>query len=179
MSVPPLVAAARSVADAQGFDGSCSDEVGALLHVLAGRRGVLRVAEIGSGAGVGTAWLASALPPGVPLVTVELDPARAAAVGALFAEDPDVTVLTGSWEAALAPYAPFDLVFVDAADAKDAVDRVLGLVLPGATLVLDDLSSDWEGPDARRTQWLEHPRLASVVLGTGGTAQVLVALVSR
>ncbi|HET7515381.1 MAG TPA: hypothetical protein VFJ60_11320, partial [Gaiella sp.] len=69
MTVPPLVARAKAAAAALGFEKSCRDEDGMLLHVLAGRRGLDRVAEIGTGAGVGTAWLASALPPGVPLVS--------------------------------------------------------------------------------------------------------------
>ena len=45
--VPPLVVRARGVAEALGFSGSCTDEDGALLHVLAARRGILRVGEIG------------------------------------------------------------------------------------------------------------------------------------
>ena len=68
MTLPPLVARAKAAAEALGFDKSCRDEDGMLLHVLAGRRGIERVAEIGTGTGVGTAWLASALPPGVTVV---------------------------------------------------------------------------------------------------------------
>lgn len=179
MRIPPLVARARAIATEVGFDKSCRDEDGALLHGLASRRGVERVAEIGTGTGVGTAWLASALPPGVPLYTVELDPRLAEAAAALFVDDPDVHVLTGDWRSALPPHAPFDLVFVDGGRAKDDPDGVLGLTAPGATVVMDDFSADWDGADPRRERWLDHPRVATIEVGTGGNACALVAVVRR
>ena len=150
-----------------------------LLHVLAGRRGIERVAEIGTGTGVGTAWLASSLPPGIPLFTAERDDGLARAAAELFADDPDVDVLHGDWREVLPAHAPFDLIFVDGGRAKDDPDAVLSLAAPGATLVLDDFSSERERPDPRRDSWLEHPRLAAVELATGRTARVIVAVVPR
>jgi len=179
VSVPPLVARAHAAAVELGFGRSCRDEDGMLLHVLAARRGVERVAEIGTGAGVGTAWLAAALPPGILLYTAELDERLARAAAALFADDPDVRVLAGDWRDELAPHAPFDLVFVDGGDAKDDPDAVIRLAAPGATLVLDDFSADWDRPDPRRERWLAHPRLAAAEVGTGGTARAILAVVRR
>ena len=135
--------------------------------------------EIGTGAGVGTAWLASALPPGVALVTAERDERLARAVAELFADDQDVDVLEGDWRERLSPHAPFDLVFVDAGDAKDDPDAVLALASPGATIVLDDFSAGWEGVDPRRDRWLRHPLLVAVELGTGEGARAIVAVVRR
>jgi predicted O-methyltransferase YrrM len=179
VSVPPLVERARAVARELGFEKSCRDEDGALLHLLAARRGIERVGEIGTGAGVGAAWLASALPPGVPLYTAEDDTGLARAAAGLFADDPDVHVLTGNWRDALPPFAPFDLLFVDGGRAKDDPSAVLGLVAPGATLVLDDFSADWPRPDSRRERWFTHPRVTSVEVGTGGNASAIVAVVRR
>jgi predicted O-methyltransferase YrrM len=179
VNVPPLVGHARAAAEALGFEKSCRDEDGRLLHVLAARHGVGRVAEIGTGTGVGTAWLAAALPPGVPLFSAEVNVTLATAAAELFVDDPDVTVLSGDWRAVLPPHAPFDLIFVDGGDAKDDPDAVLGLATPGATLVMDDFSGDWEGPDPRRGRWFEHPRLAAVEAGTGGNARAVVAVVRR
>jgi predicted O-methyltransferase YrrM len=170
---------ARAAAEAIGFEKSCRDEDGRLLHLLAGRRGVERVAEIGTGAGVGTAWLAAGLAPGVPLYTAELDRDLARAAADVFDADPDVHVVHGDWRDVLPPYAPFDLVFADGGRAKDDPDAVLGLAMPGATIVMDDFSADWHGPDARRERWFAHPRVATAELGTGGTASVLVAVVRR
>ena len=179
MTIPVLVVRARAAAADLGFERSCGDDDGRLLHVLAGRRGIERVAEIGTGAGVGTAWLASALPPGAPLFSAEIEPRLARAAAHLFADDPDVHVLTGDWRLALPPHAPFDLLFVDGGGAKDDPDAVLGLAAPGATIVMDDFSATWEGPDPRRERWFGHPRVVSVELGTGGDARVLVAVVRR
>jgi predicted O-methyltransferase YrrM len=179
VTVPPVVARAKAAAEALGLEKSCRDEDGMLLHILAGRRGLERAAEIGTGAGVGTAWLASALPPGVPLVTVERDERLAAAAADLFEHDADVHVLQGDWRDVLRPHAPFDLIFVDGGRAKDDVDAVLALAAPGATIVMDDFSSDRDRPDPRREAWLAHPRVAAVELGTPETAQVIVAVVRR
>ena len=175
MKLPPLVERARSIADARGVDRRCRDEDGALLHVLAARRGITRVAEIGTGAGVGTAWLASALAPGVPLFTAGPDEARAAAATAVFADDPDVHVLVGDWRAVLPPHAPFDLVVVADREAKDDPDPLLGIAAPGATLVLDDVPAAWAG----RERWLSHPRVVTAQVRTGSDAGVLLAAVRR
>jgi predicted O-methyltransferase YrrM len=179
VSIPPLVGRARAAAAELGFEKSCRDGDGMLLHVLAGRRGVERVAEIGTGTGVGTAWLASALPPGTPLFTAESEPVLAQSAAALFVDDPDVHVLEGDWREVLPPRAPFDLIFVDGGHAKDSPDAVLGLAAPGATIVMDDFSADWDGPDRRRERWFKHSRVAVVELGTGGNGRVLVAVVRR
>ena len=85
--LPPVVARAFELERELGFGGSSIREVGRLLHVLAGQRGRARVGEIGTGTGVGTAWIVSALPPEVPFVTVELDADLATAAAGLFAED--------------------------------------------------------------------------------------------
>ncbi len=107
MEPPPLVTKALELAEAYGFEKSCEAEDGALLHVLAARRGVVRAAEIGTGAGVGSAWIVSALPPATPFFTTETDPELAAAVAAFFLGDSNVTVLAGSWRETLPPEAPF------------------------------------------------------------------------
>ena len=176
METPPLVERAAALAEALGFAKSCRPEDGALLHVLAARRGIVRAAEIGTGAGVGAAWIVSALPPQVPFFTAELDPALAGAARELFADDPNATVLDGPWRETLPAEAPFDLLFVDAHDAKDDVDAVVGLLAPGGTAVLDDFWADPSLPDRRRDAWLRHPLLAAVELWVTPERRALVAV---
>lgn len=176
MRAPPLVARARALALELGFEKSCTDEDGALLHVLASRGALRRVGEIGTGAGVGTAWLASALPPGTPLATAERDEELAAAASRLFADDPDVTVHHGDWRDVLAAEAPFDLLFVDGGDAKDAPDDVLGLVAPRGTIVMDDFTWDPGTPDERRDGWLTHPEVAAIEVWTAPGRRAIVAV---
>jgi predicted O-methyltransferase YrrM len=174
--VPPLVVRARDLAEALGVSRSCTDEDGALLHVLAARRGILRVGEIGTGAGVGTAWLASGLRPGTPLYTCEPDERLAGAAAELFAEDLDVHVLRGDWRDVLVTEAPFDLLFADGGRAKDDPDAVLGLVAPGGTVVLDDFTWPADAADPRRDRWLEHPEVAAVQLWTAPGRRAIIAV---
>lgn len=176
METPPLVERALALAEAHGFEASCGPEDGALLHVLAARRGISRAAEIGTGAGIGAAWIVSALPPQTPFFTAELDPDLAARAAQLFAEDPDVTVLTGSWRDTLPPEAPFDLLFVDANDAKDDVDTAVGLLAPGGTAVLDDFWLGPAAPDPRRDAWLHHAHLTAIELRVTHERRALVAV---
>lgn len=175
METPPLVERALALAEQHGFEKSCRPEEGALLHVLASRRGITRAAEIGTGSGVGAAWIVSALPPPTPFLTAELDPGLAARATELFADDPNVTVVAGPWRATLPSEAPFDLLFVDAHDAKIDVDAVVGLLAPGGTAVLDDFRLDPALPDSRRDAWLQHPLLTAIELWVTPERRALVA----
>lgn len=176
MEQPPLVGRALALAESLGFEKSCAPEDGALLHVLAARRGTGRVAEIGAGCGVGSAWLVSALPPETPFFTSEIDPGLAAEVTALFSDDENVHVLSGPWRDTLPVEAPFDLVFVDASDAKDDVDAVVGLLAPGGTAVLDDFRFAFETPDRRRDAWLDHPLLTAIEVWVTSDRRAIVAV---
>ena len=171
--LPPLVERALALAERLGFERSCSVETGRLLHVLAGQRGRSRVAEIGTGCGVGAAWILSALPPEAAFVTVELDDERSAAVGGLFAGDDNARVLRGDWAEVLHPEAPFDLLFADGGKSK-AHEEIAGLLTTGGTLVLDDLTPGCSGHDPIRELWLRHPRLATVELQVSPGEAVLV-----
>ena len=168
---------ALALAEELGFGRSCTEDVGRLLHVLAASRGRERVAEIGTGAGVGTAWIVSALPPQTPFFTAEVDPERAAAATALFADDPNVHVLAGDWRELLPPEAPFDLVFFDAAKQarpQEDGELVVGLLAPGGIAVLDDLTPGRPGPDPVREFWLGRPELvATEVLTAPGKATIV------
>ncbi len=142
--------------------------VGRFLAVLAaGCRGG-RIAELGTGVGVGTAWMCSAMPADCTLVTAELDPARAAAARELLAGDQRVQVLTGDAMSVLAPLAPFDLVFSDGG-MRDAGDfaALVGMLRPGGRIVCDDVipaaalpaDSPFREHDPKRELWSGEDRL--------------------
>ena len=174
---PPLVRRAEELAERLGFTRSCEPEVGRLLHLLAAQRGRLRVGEIGTGTGVGAAWIVAALRPEVPFFTAELDPERAAEVAALFAKDEHVQVLQGDWRDVLVPEAPFDLLFVDSGPSK--ADAALpGLIAPGGTVVLDDLTPG-RTDDPVRDLWLGHVDYAATELLVTPSHAVIVAVRAR
>jgi predicted O-methyltransferase YrrM len=187
--LPPLVARAQALAEAQGFTRSCTPEVGRLLHMLAAHVGEGRVGELGTGTGVGAAWMASGLAGRGALVTVERDEARARAARALFADLPNVRVMHGD-SLALLDHGPFDLLFADApiglpggvggeahGGEADALDRLLSAVKVGGLIVKDDLTPEaawppeWRGqPDLTRELWLNDPRFAASELIVDPTA---------
>ncbi|HEY8104276.1 MAG TPA: class I SAM-dependent methyltransferase [Gaiellaceae bacterium] len=170
---PPLVERALALAERTGFQRSCSAETGRLLQVLAGQRGHERVAEIGTGCGVGSAWIVSALDPDVAFLTVELDEQRAADAAELLAEDESATVLLGDWREVLLAEAPFDFLFADGGKAKYE-EELVGLLAPGGMLVLDDLTPGYADPDPLRELWLQHRRLVAVELQVSPREAVIV-----
>jgi predicted O-methyltransferase YrrM len=178
VETPPLVVRARTLAHELDFTHSCSEETGRLLHVLAGMRGRMRVAETGTGVGFGAAWIVSALDASVPFFTAELDEGRAAATAQLFREDENVHVVEGDWHDVLPPHAPFDLRFHDGSKRRPDLDgeETLGLVAPRGLVVLDDLTPGREGPDPVREFWLGHAGLASTEIQVSVRESVILAV---
>jgi len=152
MATPPLVEQAIAAARQEGFPltreeaapgqpSACLPGVGRFLAVLAaGCRGGT-IAELGTGVGIGAAWLASSMPADCTLLTAELDQRLAEAATRLLASCPRVHVLTGDANDVLPPHGPFDLIFADSGirDAN-AFSALTGLLKPGGRIVMDDLT---------------------------------------
>lgn len=186
LELPELVHRAESLAIAMRFELSASSEIGRLLAVLVSQRPRGRFAEIGSGCGVGSAWIVTALGPEATFVTVEADEERAGAVSRLFADQRQVRALHGDWRDLLPSEAPFDLLFFDGGswkrgDVEAENEAALELVAPGGLVVIDDLTpeslwpEEWRGrPDAVREFWLADPRLrGAAVMTTPQTAAIV------
>jgi predicted O-methyltransferase YrrM len=179
---PFLVDQATALADQMGFAHSSCVEVGRLLHVLVRQYQRGTIGEIGTGCGVGAAWIISALAPVTGFVTVELDPGCARAAQALFAPFPKVRVIRGDWHDIL-PYGPFVLLFADGGQAKQTEpDVLLHALEPGGLLVLDDLTPrehwppNWRSrPDPVRDYWLNDPRVAATEIRVTPTSAVILA----
>jgi predicted O-methyltransferase YrrM len=186
VEVPELVHRAESLAIAMRFELSSIPEIGRLLALLVSQRPRGRFAEIGSGCGVGSAWVVDAMGPEAEFVTIEADEERAGAVSRLFADQRQVRVLHGDWHDLLPPEGPFDLLFFDGGnwkrgDVEAESEAALELVAPGGLVVIDDLTPDslwpeeWRGrPDPVREFWLADPRLrAAEVMTTPETAAIV------
>jgi predicted O-methyltransferase YrrM len=148
-------------------DGSTAiPEVHALLRVLAAGRDVL---ELGSAFGVGAVALAETAR---SVVTVELDPERAAATRERVRDLPNVRALAGDWRQVNGTYG---LVFADHGDYE--WERILRLTAVGGYIVKDDLapgrSSDG---DPVREFLLRDPRLAAAEILTRPDAAAVVAV---
>jgi predicted O-methyltransferase YrrM len=180
---PPLVTSAIALARRLGFaltreeagpgpanPSASLPGVGQFLAVLAAGCHGGRIAEIGTGTGIGSAWMISAMPQDCTLVTVEIDPERAAASAALFEADRRVTVLAGDAAELIPPLAPFDLLFADGGWRDPAgLASLVDLIRVGGQLVMDDVTpgavrsagSTPEGGDVKRELFFGDQRLTS------------------
>lgn len=166
-TLPALVGAALERARASGFAYSCDPEVGRLLAVLAAAvpEGG-RVLEIGTGAGVGAAWLVSGLLPrtDVTLTTVEQDE-RTAEVAAGGDWPGFVEFRVGDALELLPGLGAYDLVFADAVAGKHVgLDLTVAALGPRGVLVVDDMTPApgvvWEPEFARRQDGVRQALLA-------------------
>lgn len=180
--LPDIVRQALDLSRSQGFVSAARHETGRLLATLAAmRHGTL--GELGTGCGVGAAWLSSGAHDDVRIVTAELDPSLADLARGVFSGDDRVEVHAGDWTT-LERFAPFSLLFVDVREVKlGSVDEIADLMEPGGVVVLDDFtpSSQWppvyEGwVDTMRERWLTDPRFTAVDVMVTDDASVVLAV---
>jgi predicted O-methyltransferase YrrM len=176
---PPLVARARRLATQAGFPLTRQEAagtgpsaslpgVGRFLAMLAADCAGGRIGEMGTGVGIGTAWMASTMPADCTLITAEIDQERAEAARKLLAEDRRVEVVTGDSAVVLSGRGPFDLLFCDGGGGDYA--GLVGLVRVGGRIVMDDVTpqkalpadSPLRGNDPKRRFFFSDPRLVSV-----------------
>jgi predicted O-methyltransferase YrrM len=173
---PPLVRQAIEVARDLGFPLTREEAgpgvtpsaslpgTGLFLAMLAAGCTGGQIGELGTGVGIGTAWMDSVMPADCTLLTVELDERRAAAARNLFAADPRITVITGQAGLVMDGYAPLDLLFSDCGIYDSALVELLRV---GGRVVMDDVTPE-EGDFGQRIgrdmkrEFFRDPRLVSV-----------------
>ncbi|HSK98468.1 MAG TPA: class I SAM-dependent methyltransferase [Euzebyales bacterium] len=155
MEFPAEVQLALQRADEAGFHHSCDPAVGRLLMVLAAAVPLFgRVLEIGAGAGVGAAWLATGLErrPDVEALSVEAD-ADLVALDRAGAWPERIKLVEADILGVIETLGQFDLVFADAQAGKwHALDRTVRALRPGGILVVDDM-----GPPVMSGDAGDHP----------------------
>jgi predicted O-methyltransferase YrrM len=179
--VPPLVVAAQAVARQMGFPltreeagperaSACLPGVGRFLAVLAAGCVGGRIGELGTGAGIGAAWLASAMPAGCSLVTAEIDEELARAAQELLAGDMRIEVLQGDALSFVPGRGPFDLLFADSGVRSQAdFAALVGVLRIGGRIVMDDVTPEQALPpgsplrsdDIKRQFFGHEPRLVA------------------
>lgn len=154
--------------------GSSIPEVHALLRVLAAGR---RAAEVGTAFGEGAAAIAETAG---SLVTVEIDPERAAVARRRLAEFPHVEAFEGDWRDVLPSRAPFELLFWDGggwkADPQGGNAPPVELLVPGGLLVSDDYTPGRSiESDPARQFLFGHPQLTAAEVIVSPEMAVVVA----
>jgi len=178
---PPLVTRAQALARQAGFPltreqagpgrpSACLPGVGRFLAVLAAGCAGGQIGELGTGAGIGAGWIASAMPADCALITAEIDEPLARAARELLAADPRIEVITGDAIRVMAGRGPFDLLFADSG-VRDPADfaTLVSLLRIGGRIVMDDLTPERALPpdsplradDIKRQFYASEPRLVS------------------
>jgi predicted O-methyltransferase YrrM len=196
--VDPLIEAIRAEGLAAGLP-LVDPETARLLRSLVLATGARRVLEIGTAIGYSAIWMAQVLPDAGQLISMELDPERAATARGNFKRaglDRKVSVIVGDASRFLHKVAgPFDVIFQDG-DKRLYEPLLSGLIdrlRPGGVLVSDNVL--WDGEvvegfvtaprrDPASTEALRaynrrlaaEPRLLTTILPLGDGVAVSVGL---
>lgn len=172
--IPDSVASAKRRAHELRFGASCLDGVGRLLATLAAAvppDG--RILEIGTGVGVGLAWIVAGLGGRQDVEVVSLEADQQLGEVALETDWPaSVHILNADATDLLPTLGSFDLVFVDASPFKHSfIEQCIALLPQRGMLVVDDLrfgEAFPTNPDAAqnklRNMLKSHPALQAVEL---------------
>ncbi len=144
MNIPDAVHAIEAEARATGFGLSSDLLTGDLLRTLAASKPGGMLLELGTGAGMGSAWLLAGMDAHAKLLTVDRDEQVTAIARRHLGHDPRVTfqLMDGArFLESLQGQAPlFDLIFADSYPGKFLLlEETLSLLKPGGLYVIDDL----------------------------------------
>ncbi len=157
---PVALAGIMARTRAAGFSMASEPRTGALLRTLAASKPGGTLLELGTGTGLGTAWLLQGMDDDARLRTVDIDPEVSRIASDALGDDPRVTFIVGDAIDYIrqAKAESFDLIFADAIAGKfEGLSATLDLVAPGGFYVIDDL--------LRQDNWPEgHEALISPLL---------------
>lgn len=152
MAVPHRVCTAMERAEAAGFTMSCDPRVGRLLSVLAAALPCDgRILELGTGTGVGLAWIVDGLGARADVEVVSVELARDIAALAAGNEWPAfVELKVGDALEFIGQPERYDLIFADAQGGKwEGLEQTIDSLRPGGLLLVDDMEPN--RVHARRT----------------------------
>jgi predicted O-methyltransferase YrrM len=144
-----------------------------LLEALIVAGGARRVLEIGAFTGVGALAMAAALPEGGRVITLEVDPDRAAVARRHFDASPyadRIELIVGDALETIAGLdGPFDLVWIDAwkSDYPAYYDAVLPKLAPRGVIAADNLFQPSSREFADRVQADERVHNVLLTIGDG------------
>jgi predicted O-methyltransferase YrrM len=153
--LPPTLDAIRVDTERIGFTLASESKTGALLRTLAASKPGGRLLELGTGTGVGTAWVLDGMDADSRLISVDSDPQAQAVAARHLGGDPRVTFHLGDGGAFLeqAGESRFDLIYADAWPGKFThLDIALSLLRVGGIYFIDDLLPQPNWPDGHAAQ---------------------------
>jgi len=148
--MPPALAAIQADTAKLGFSMASEPKTGALLAALSAAKPGGRLLELGTGTGIGTAWLLSGMDASARLDTVDTDRAVVDVARRHLGADARVAFRVEDGGAFLARTDPdtYDLVYADAWPGKFThLDAALACLRQGGFYVIDDLLPQANWPD--------------------------------
>src|SRR6266487_6329315 len=139
---PSVLDAIRHETDDLGFKMASEPRTGSLLRSLAASKPGGKFLELGTGTGVGTAWLIAGMDAASRLVSVDSDAKVLDVASRNLGHDPRVTFHLGDGGAflELAGRQQFDFIYADAWPGKFThLDLALSLLKIGGIYFIDDL----------------------------------------
>ena len=149
-SAPEVLESLQHAAKNAGFDMMSDPLTGDLLATLAASKLGGRFLELGTGVGLGTAWLLSGMDAKARLETVEMNPDLTAIAKEHLGSDKRLEIYTEDGLRFLkrAQGQTYDLIFADTWPGKiDQPELALNLVAPGGFYIIDDLNLAWQERD--------------------------------
>jgi predicted O-methyltransferase YrrM len=139
--VPPVVEAIEHDTQRMGFTMASDRRTGSLLRVLAATKPAGRFLELGTGTGIGTAWLLAGMDSSSKLDSVDRDSTVQQVAKRHLDDDSRVMFHLANGEQFLAEArTPYDLIFADSWAGKfNHLDDALSLLRVGGIYFIDDL----------------------------------------
>ncbi len=147
---PEVLESLQHAAKDAGFDMMSDPLTGNLLATLAASKPGGRLLELGTGVGLGTAWLLSGMDKKASLETVELNADLTSIAEEHLGSDERLKICTEDGLEFLnrAQGQTYDLIFADTFPGKiDQPELALNLVAPGGFYIIDDLNLAWQERD--------------------------------
>lgn len=175
---PPILDQIAADTVAAGFTMASEPKTGALLSVLAASKPGGRLLELGTGTGIGTAWMLSGMDASARLDTVDVDDTVMDIARRYLGSDPRVTFhhMDGAEFIARSTKDRYDLIYADAWPGKfSQLDEALELLSLGGIYFIDDLlpQSNWPEGHAPKV-----PALIDAIERKPGFATVRLAWAS-
>ncbi len=149
-SQPPQLEPLQHAAKNAGFNMMSDPLTGNLLATLAASKPGGRLLELGTGVGLGTAWLLSGMDERARLETVELNADLTSIAKEHLGSDERLTIYKEDGLEFLkrTQGQTYDLIFADTFPGKiDSPELALNLVAPGGFYIIDDLNLAWQERD--------------------------------
>ena len=149
LNPPAVVKELTQAAATLGFTMSSNLLTGSLLRTLVASKPAGEILELGTGVGMGTAWLLAGMDAAAHLTTVDRNEETTAIARGFLGSDPRVTfqLMDGiAFIHSCHQQRGFDLIFADTYPGKfEALDETLALLKKGGLYIIDDLNPqpDW------------------------------------